>query len=424
LVREVIDSYDKIFIVHVSRRQVPGSIKVVEVDTLMRHFGPVVTIQFSSIGEVPSSIGRGITQAFAPVVRIENAGQRSAIGLVRASGLILEKSSPAGVGVGDALEPMIRKNDRNGRPTVIGRIDWAVLLTTAIEGRHLKMDFYAGRAGGLQGRKNKRTFRMALKVRPQGDSTQLRLHLQRNTNFPLIGYELYEKELKSRKMTFVGRTDWNGRLDIEKSDNPLRLLYVKNGGAVLARLPMVPGLSPKAVADLSGDDMRLQAEAYVRGVQNDITDLVAIRELYKARVRLQLKKGQLKKAEELMVELRKQPNSKKLSAAIGKKQTDFLKAIGKKNLGQRKKVDQMFTTTRDLLSKFITPRLVRELEADLIAARANGGKLPSKEEEDATAEPQSTEEGEAPAEPVPTDQEKAPTDAQPSAEKETPAEPK
>ena len=293
----------------------------------------------------------------------------------------MDPTSPAAVSVGDALEPMTRKNDRNGTPIVIGPIDWATLLVTEQQGRYLEMDFYAGRAGGLQGRKNKRTFRVAIKARPFSETTQLRLHLQKNPDFPLIGYEIYERELKSREMTFVGRTDWNGRLSIEKSEIPLRLLYVKNGGAVLARLPIIPGLYPKAVADLSGDDLRLQAEAYVRGAQNEIIDLVAIRQLYKSRIRSRLEAGEIDAAESLMSELRRQPNNEKLATAIGKKQIEFLQAIGSRNLSQRRKVDEMFTTTKELLAKHISPKLIRELEADVIAANANGGKLPSSDDQ-------------------------------------------
>ena len=231
------------------------------------------------------------------------------------------------------------------------------------------MDYYSGMAGGLQGRKNKRTFKMGRLLRPQSETTELRLHAKGREDLPLIGYELYERELKSKTMTFVGRTDWNGRLEIEKTDDPMRLLYVKNGGAVLARLPLVPGLTPKAVADLSGDDMRLQAEAYVRGVQNAIIDLVAIRKLLAARIRLRLKKGQMKEAQELLVALSEQPTNEELA-------NDFLKEIGTRNANQRRKVDIMFKETREMLGKQINPAMIRELEADVQRARDNGGRLP------------------------------------------------
>ncbi|TWU51005.1 hypothetical protein Poly51_42980 [Rubripirellula tenax] len=376
LVSEVIEQYDKIFIARIDVSSVPGQVDVVEMDTLMRFFGPVAGVPVPVNESLGEAIGRGVTKAFAPVVRIDDAGQKSAVGLLRAAGLIVDEESPALVGPGDVLQPMSRKNDRNGDPFMIGAMDWAYLLVTEYEDRSAKMDFYAGRAGGLQGRKNKRTFRTALKVRPFDEGTLLRLHAQGDVDFPLIGYEIYEKELKSTEMTFVGRTDWDGRLNIDKTKDPLRLMYVKNGGAVLARLPMVPGLYQNAVADLQGDDLRLQAEAYIRGVQNSIIDLVAVRELYKARIRMRLQRGEMKEAEELMEALRNQPSNEALASAMGKKQAVFLKLLGTRNANQKRKVDEMFVTTRELLSKHINPILVRELEQDLLKAKKNGGKLP------------------------------------------------
>ena len=235
LVSQAVDAYDKIFIVRLQTNESLTDVSVVEMDTLMQHFGPVAKAEGGTRHTLPTIIGKTITRAFAPVVRVDNAGTRTATGLLRASGLIVDEDSPAKLKAGDVLEPMIRKNDRNGRAYMIGPLDWAFLNVTGFVGRNVKMDFYSGRAGGLQGRKNKRTFKMALKVRPFQEASTVRLHLQRDPSTPMIGYELYEKELKSTKMTFIGRTDWDGRLRIEPTKAPFRLLYVKNGGAVLAR---------------------------------------------------------------------------------------------------------------------------------------------------------------------------------------------
>lgn len=221
---------------------------------------------------------------------------------------------------------------------------------------------------------------MALKVRPFQEASTVRLHLQRDPSTPMIGYELYEKELKSTKMTFIGRTDWDGRLRIEPTKAPFRLLYVKNGGAVLARLPIVPGLHEFDVADLSGDDTRLQAEAYIRGVQNAIIDLVAVRELFRARIQLRLKRGEMEKAQTLMEALRDQPSNEELANDMGKRQTYFNNLLaGSGNANQRAKVDQMFVITRELLTSHINGRLINNLEAEVAAARKNGGKAPKKD---------------------------------------------
>lgn len=380
LVSQAVDAYDKIFIVRLQTNESLTDVSVVEMDTLMQHFGPVAKAEGGTRHTLPTIIGKTITRAFAPVVRVDNAGTRTATGLLRASGLIVDEDSPAKLKAGDVLEPMIRKNDRNGRAYMIGPLDWAFLNVTGFVGRNVKMDFYSGRAGGLQGRKNKRTFKMALKVRPFQEASTVRLHLQRDPSTPMIGYELYEKELKSTKMTFIGRTDWDGRLRIEPTKAPFRLLYVKNGGAVLARLPIVPGLHEFDVADLSGDDTRLQAEAYIRGVQNAIIDLVAVRELFRARIQLRLKRGEMEKAQALVEALRDQPSNEELANDMGKRQTYFNNLLaGSGNANQRAKVDQMFVITRELLTTHINGRLINNLEAEVAAARNNGGKAPKKD---------------------------------------------
>ncbi|WP_146598981.1 hypothetical protein [Novipirellula aureliae] len=388
LIIDAARNYDKIFIVRVDRRSLLTHVSSIELDSLMRHFGTVAEESCLNLSEIPSTIGLAVTDSFAPMVRIEESGVRSAKALIRAGGLALDPKSPAMINVGDVLEPMIRKNDRNGNPTTIGPLEWAFLVVKEKDGSKVEMDYHAGRAGGLQGRKNNRTFRMALRVRPVNESTMLRLHAQGDKDFPLIGYEIHDKNLETGDMTFVGRTDWNGRLEVGRIDrSPLRLMYVKNGGAILARLPMVPGLTEREVADLSGDDMRLQAEAYIRGVQNAIVDLVAIRELFAARIKNHLQSGELDRAEELFNALSKQPTSERLSDDMGRKQAAFLKALaGPQNLRQRKKIDEMFTMTRRLLSKHISPARLREIDADIIQARENGGRLPAEEEQPAEEE--------------------------------------
>lgn len=375
LISSAVKGYDKIFVVRIRQNAEGSDVSVVEMETLMQLFGKVVTEPFTSSQDLPNVIGHTVTSAFSPMVRIDEAGQKTATGMVRAANLIMDPESPANVPVGRVLQPMLRKDDRNGRPIGIGEIEWAYLIATEKDGPNVKMDYYTGRPGGLQGRKNKRTHKMAMLMKPAYDSTRLRLHVKDRPDLPLIGYELYERTLKAKTMTFIGRTDWNGRLKVEKADNPMRLLYVKNGGAVLARLPLVPGLTETATADLVGDDLRLQAEAYVRGAQNAIVDLVAIRKLLGARIRLRLRKGQMKEAEELLLALREQPTNEELANDMDKKQGYFLDEIGNRNVGQRRKVDDMFKTTREMLSKQINPAMMRDLEGDFADAKANGGKL-------------------------------------------------
>jgi len=372
LATETIEHNDKLFIVHIESRRLPWIVSVVEVDCLMRSFSVVHRVELINPAHLATAVGRAVTAVFAPVIRIEDAGARNAVGLVRAHGLITDENSPAAVRVDDFFVPMVRKNDRNGDPVAIGPLDWAFLHVKEVDGARLQLDLHAGKSGGLQGRQNKRTFRTATRVRTLADSTIVRLHAKRNPNAPLIGYEFYEKAIDSTQMTFVGRADWDGRLRIEKTDFPLRLLYVKNGGAVLAKLPVIPGQSELEVADLLGDDQRLRAEAYIRGTQKAIVDLVAVRQLFSSRIRSRLEQGQVAEAKKLLEDLRAEPNYDKIADAMERKQTQF----AGNTPAERAKIAQMFSQTRNMLVKNINEQIIRELE-DLVFAAEKRGPAPA-----------------------------------------------
>ncbi len=367
------DQYDKLFVVQIGQELDRFPIQVREIDCLMRFSGPVVRDVASDRSELPTLVGSSITKAFAPMVRLDEVGTKTVEGMVRGGGLIMDENSPCDFNPGDFLQPLMRKDDRNGDPMTVGIIDWTYLRATEKNNSQIKMEIHSGRAGALAGRRNSRTHRIAIKIRPVFDNTVLRLHLQGEPDQPLAGYDIFDREIDGKEFTKVGQTDWDGRLVIEKSEIPLRLLYVKNGLSVLARLPMVPGQTEMESADLVGDDIRLQAEAYIRGVQNSIIDLVAIRTLLASSIRRYLKQGDLARAQELLQKLREEPTYEKIANDMAQKQT----TITSRNRSEQKKIDNMFGETRTLLVKYISPSLVRELDAEVVAAGGGPATAPS-----------------------------------------------
>lgn len=367
LMGAVFDQYDKIFVVRIDSHALPIEVETMEIDCLMRLPGPLVRRSVISEQRLVAGIGESITKAFGPMVRIEDVGTSIVTGRVRAGGLIMDPDSPAAIGQDDWLQPALRKDDRMGDPIILEALDWSYLHVQKADGPKLEMKMHAGRIGGLPARKNKRTHRMAFKIRPYHDNTVIRLHAQKKPDEPLQGYEFYEKGLESSEFTFVGRTDWDGRLVVEKTDHPMRLMYVKNGGAILARLPCVPGQDAMGTADIRGDDLRLQAEAYIRGVQNAIIDLVALRQLLAARIRMRLEKGNVEEARELLNALREQPTYDILSQDMRNK----LKEMETDSRQQQAMINQLFDQTRTMLVKHIDEKTIRELEADV--ASVEGG---------------------------------------------------
>ena len=136
----------------------------------------------------------------------------------------------------------------------------------------------------LAGRSTTSVERLALGVRPLGETTTVRLVTIGAVGRPLEGYEIFAKKPLAKEFAATNRavrlglTDWQGAIEVPKDDLPLRLVYIKNGSHLIARLPVVPGYRPELTIELVSDDKRLEAEAFVRGMESTVMDLVARRD--------------------------------------------------------------------------------------------------------------------------------------------------
>jgi hypothetical protein len=157
-------------------------------------------------------------------------------------------------------------------------------------------------------------------------------------------------------------------MTIVPKPHPLQILYVRNGGRLLARLPLVPGLEPLVTVQVTNDDPRLFAEGYVKGLQNRITDLVARRELYIARFRRHLQKKEIDQAQKLLEEFRSLENRSDLSRQLDQ-QAQRVKSSDRR---VQTAIDQLFTDTRQLLLKFLDPRTSNQLAEELLRAQGAG----------------------------------------------------
>ncbi|MCB9873738.1 MAG: hypothetical protein H6821_06120 [Planctomycetaceae bacterium] len=166
----------------------------------------------------------------------------------------------------------------------------------------------------------------------------------------------------------LGRTDWNGSIEIEQSETALRIIYLKNGAQLLARLPMVPGLYPNLLASVPDDAPRLQAEGFVKGIQGQLMDLEAQREILKARFMLRIeeakalsgeeKEAKLKEAQDLLEEIKQLPTRNDLVRQLDAQQDQQIVSPVK---SVQARIDQLYAKLREALGKYLSPGLVNSL---------------------------------------------------------------
>jgi hypothetical protein len=329
-----------------------------------------------------------VADSFRAITRLEEGASQSAIVRIRAGGLVLSQSSPCYVGADDILLPIQRNNDRSGQPSRIVPIEWTFLqVQTPDETNPYLMTcrVWSGKPNPVTGRLTSRKERYGLKVKPTAETTTLRVAsrvVRRDEEpYPLPGLEVSAKapepdppaqpesaapKVQGDPAELLGRTDWNGTLEIGQSETPLRILYLKNGAQLLARLPMVPGLEPLLVASVPDDSLRLQAEGFVKGIQGKLMDLEAQREILKARFMLRIEEGKVDEAQALLEEIKQLPTRSDLVRQLDIQQNQQIESPVK---AVQSRIDQLYARLREALGKYLSPNLTNELTRVLNDAR-------------------------------------------------------
>lgn len=468
----ILSEKDKVFFLSITMDGDEFRVRVRELDCPMRYLGPAFDATTLNWEYAPRVASATFVNAFAPTARVEEAETTYAILRHRAGKLIVREDNPSRIRVGDVMQPIVRRDDRNGVPTLLQPLPWTFAAITKSDGVRMQANVYTYSNGpGLKGRKNRRTRRVLLRVRPLVPDTDVKV-VVRGTNEPQAGCFVYERHHLTGEFEMLGRTDWRGQFNVEVPENPrvlpdeirrqrrqaerdaaantvqpppdatqsqvgrpqpeegdatvagesdqaaeedgsqaedvaeadpnsdsgagetaaevdtfeskastaedvpydpetdpdairlnhpLVLLYLKNGDNVLAMLPMVPGLQDMELAELTDDRRRLETEAFVKGFQGEILDIIGLRNLLAARIRILVKEGEAEEAEKTLDQMRDLPSFSQMADELDAIQRQMLdESRGAISLGSKSRIDRMFQTTRDLLQKYLQDKLLEE----------------------------------------------------------------
>ena len=376
---------DKLFVIALLAADGGFRLEVRELDTATRVWSGTQSIVCFDPADVPRQAFRLMNHAFAPLAQIVRVEETAVTAEVRAGALSMPEgaarswNNPTRVRPGDFLLPYIRKTDRDGKVKEKGvsEVKYTVLLTESVDAKGtLACEAHSGYRQAFKTRRSSRTQQLALVGRNTGRTTTLRAHERSDETANLVGYDVYAREPGSEKSSFVGRTDWKGELVIPVGSTPVRILFIKSGNRVLAKLPVVPGLQGRIDVALRNDDARLEAEGFLLGVQESLVDLVARREILSIRIRGMIEKGRYDDAEPLLSELRRLPNREDFENLV----TNRKQLLSTGDDQVQVKIDKLFNDTRELFTKFLDPHRVQELQEQLRTARENGPPVSAEEE--------------------------------------------
>lgn len=320
----------------------------------------------------PEGLRATAWEAVSKAIGAVKRGRKTWVTLrLRAGGLPFRDKGLAPVGPGAVFRPVIRYNDRDGNPRRIMPLPWTFCTVEEITSRQLVCRLHTGLRSPLSGRRRGRVRQLALAVVPPQRPSVLTLQSRSDPQQLLAGYDVYSHPPHSTTTVLLGRTDRRGCVSVPPVDkqNPLRVLMVRNGGEPLARLPIVPGMEPELFAAIANDDRRLEAEGIITGLQEEMVDLVARREVLFTRARTRIETGKLDEARELIDELRKLPDGPQFALKLNERQ----KRVRSGDAAVQAKIDALFDDTHKLLKKHLDPGPIEELWQELRRARGETG---------------------------------------------------
>ncbi len=364
-----LDDLDKVILLAVAPRTAGFRVVARELDVRTRQWNAPAAAPVWNLGKLCDAAFGVMLKAFAPLARIVEVEENDVTLRVRAAGFPPRDPTMVSVRPGDVFRPVVRHNDRYGKLRATLPIQWTFLTVEEVAPGGLECTLHTGLRSPLSGRRRGRYEQLALAVSPPRRPTRLVLRSRTEPHDPLLGYDVYAHAPHSKKTEPVGRTDRLGAVVVPPAERALRVLLVKHGGEFLARLPIVPGLETELTADVRNDDERLEAEGFIRGLQEELIDLVTRREVLMTQIRSRLEEEKFDEAEKLLAELRSLETRDDFALYLEQQQK---KVFSADKLAQAK-IDQMFSKTRKLVVAYLDPAPVEQLDRQLREARTSPG---------------------------------------------------
>ena len=360
-----------------------------EFDVHVRRWGPVRRSFVQQASFLPEASFALLKETFSPlalVMPIEGNDEQVQLSF-KGSGLPRPSAEEAFVTVGQAYLPVLRRTDRSGKliPGGITPVPWTYLTVADAGSQAQDADWVAAVHSGVRrpfgAAKRGVVEQVAIAMGNSRGAAQVRFHARTDKNQGLAGYEVFRAG-PDGATDRIGVTDRDGMITVPPTDEKILMLMLRSDGQVLAKVPVAVGGGEVQQTPIADNVTRLQAQAEAQVVREELIDLVARRAIMMGRVKAMLKKGRVKEAKELMGELDALPSPSVFGRTI---ENAARKIPRSDDPSVQRRIDALFSSTREILSKYLSTRPITDLQAEVDAA-ANAPQDAAEETSEAPAD--------------------------------------
>lgn len=370
---------DKAFFLTVQRRGGGYEVAGKCWDATTRTTSDVLTAETYRRGELDDRLFGLLSDLFEPIAEVTDFDFETARLNVRAGELLPGDPSQAQLTPGRLLTPLYRFWSREGEIRRIQEIPWTYLVVEDVDRSFVTCDIVSGLRVPLTTRRRRLIEALATGVRPRTNDTRLKLVSQRFPDQPMYGVTVSilpdrpepsaegdtpEAE-KPKPVTLMA--DRQGTVTIAGDGSGLPvMLGVHSGKAMLARVPVVPGLVEETTIELPDDSIRLKVEGELAVLESAIIDAVAKRAVLVARTRAATKKNDWDEVDELLARIDSLtgPGALKTQLTIIREQA-VAAAAARRDVGTQRRVESLCSKTSELIDHYLGPDKLREFREEV-----------------------------------------------------------
>ena len=215
------------------------------------------------------------------------------------------------------------------------------------------------------GRRRGRVEEVAIALRADPANTVLMLRSRVKAEKPLVGYEVFAKNTDGESI-YVARRKRHRRQDRSpaRQNSPAASLSQERRPAARPTAGRARAV-PLVEAPLPDDDARLEAEAQLAAMREDLVDVVVRRNILMARTRQKIEKKDWKQAQELIRVLDDLPGRTQFDLELAKQ----ARLVRSDDPQIQKRIDRLVEGMQAVLGKFLDNRPINELHDELRAAQ-------------------------------------------------------
>lgn len=334
--------------------------------------------------DLPLLILRLCYSVFRPIGLVDTVVEKQATIVLRAGALPVPDKSFSTTHEADNFYPVMASRTRDGKIDRLQTIPWTFLTVMEAKGPQLTCVLNSGLRSAIGGKQRGRVQTLAIKAKATSLATQLDLATQAKPSLSLVAHRLELRKSpvihssddasdNDEDLLKVLLTDRRGQAILPATDSQTVIwLFAYSGRHLLARVPIIPGMSPNVRLEVPDDASRLEAESDLQVLQGQLIEAVAARNTAIARVRAAIKKNEPDHANAAAADLRKLPSAGFfLDRVIAIRVPSVKSAKARKDRPGEARINRMCDDMNELIKQYLNEdkrqvvfEELKELQAD------------------------------------------------------------